>query len=92
MQDVRPMTPEKILHEFDTSFLDTSPPSIDKGDVRDFLRTSLRALLLHVGEDTEKLRVDQIPELEGADADDCRVRNGTVDDCKRVIEKIISEI
>lgn len=89
MQEPHPKTHNEIIQEFGEVQTDI----ITQGGIDDeWLKASLRALLLHVGEEVEKLYADQIPELEGADGDDCRVRNGTVDDCKRVIEKIQESI
>lgn len=78
MQDMRPMTPEEILRDIENVADVGHDGSLYVHT--EWLRTSLRALLLQVGEEIEKERTENADQSSG------------VDDCKRVIDKVISEI
>ena len=66
-----------IRHEYHHSI------SIDKQ--ADWLRSGMSSLLRWAAEQMDQLRVDLIPELEGADAEDCRGRDITINNCKATL-------
>lgn len=57
-------------------------PSPTSESVQTWLRSSMSSLLCYMAERmNQRLSVNPIPELEGADAVDCEVRNDIVGDC-----------
>lgn len=81
MQDIRPMTPEEFLAGIQPK------GECNCGSCRRDMRDALRALLLHVGEDIKNIKTP-----DGWVGDYLDGRSDAIDDCKRVIDKMISEI
>jgi len=93
-----PKSPEEIMKEFERTLHNFISPSncdccekmgsghnmahLYSGEIRDFLRSSMASLLLYIAERLGELSLDQIPELEGDDEMDCRIRDAALDDCR----------
>lgn len=91
---LRNYTADTIVGQFDEN--GNILPSVEEerrrvqARIADYLRTSLRALLLHVGEEMPKKR--DYCRCMCRENEDKRHYNAAIDDCKRVIEKMIEEI
>lgn len=81
-----PKSPEEILAEYRKPlYLITKEGRFSLEEDEKWLRSSMAGLLLYMAERMGELSVEPIPELEGADAIDCQVRDDIIDDCRAIL-------
>lgn len=95
---ITPKSPKEILNSISYTFLDTSPPSIDRDDVVEFTRISLASVLLWAVKQSPEWRAEVDNSSDKQTCDLCgsqsyiEGRNSAIDDYRFTLQKKAEEI